>query len=70
MTGTDPEADRGYRQQMAQLKLDDTTSPRARFILEQQQAILRDTSFNRGCIAATADYIRALEPEAELEAEP
>jgi hypothetical protein len=70
MTGTGPEAERGYREQLAELQRDDTTSPRARYILEQQQAILRDTPFNRGRLAATADYIRAQEPEAEAEAEP
>ena len=55
MTGKDPEADRGYREQMAELRSDDTTSPRARYILEQHQAILRDTPSNRGRLAATAD---------------
>jgi hypothetical protein len=45
----------------------DPEADRARFILEEQQAILRDTPFNRGCIAATAEYIRALEPEPEIE---
>jgi hypothetical protein len=52
----DPEAERGYLYQLAQLR--DTTLPRARYILAQQQAILPDTPFNRGCIRATADYIR------------
>lgn len=67
MTTPDPEAERGYREQLAELERDDTTSPRARFILEQHRAILRDTPFNRGRLAATADYIRAQEPEAEAE---
>lgn len=69
MTGTDPEAERGYREQLAELRRDDTTSPRARYILEQHQATLRDTPFNRGRLAATADYIRAQEPGAEAEPE-
>ena len=69
MTGTDPEAERGYREQLAELQRDDTTSPRARYILEQHQAILRDTPFNCGRLAATADYIRAQEPEPEPEPE-
>lgn len=67
MTAPDPEAERGYREQLAELQRDGTTSPRARYVLEQQQAILRDTPFNRGRMAATADYIRAQEPEAEAE---
>ena len=60
MTDTRLESD-GYREQSADLQRDDTTSPRARYILEQHQAILRDTPFNRGVLAATADYIRAQE---------
>lgn len=72
MTEKNPETNRGYREQMAELRAGNTTSPRARYILEQHQAILRDTPFNRGHLAATADYIRAQEPEAdpEPEAEP
>jgi hypothetical protein len=72
MTGTSaehPETGRGYREQLAELQRDDTTSPRARYILEQHQAILPDTPFNRGRLAATADYIRSQEPEAEAEAQ-
>jgi len=69
MTETDAEAERGYREQLAELEHDDTTSPRARYIHEQHQATLRDTPFNRGRLAATADYIRAREPGAEAAAE-
>jgi hypothetical protein len=69
MTEKDPAAERGYREQIAELRSGDTTSPRARYILEQHQAILPDTPFNRGRLAATADYIRAQEPEAEAEPE-
>jgi hypothetical protein len=65
MSQTDPEAERGYLQQLTQLH--DTTLPRARYILDQQRAILRDTPFNRGCIRATAEYIRAFEAEAEAD---
>jgi hypothetical protein len=65
MTGTDPEAERGYREQMAELQRDGTTSPRARYVFGQHRAILPDTPFNRGRLAATAGYIRAQEPEAE-----
>jgi hypothetical protein len=68
MTKTDPETERGYREQFAELERDDTTSPRARYIQEQHQATLPDTAFNRGRQAATADYIRAQEPEREMEA--
>ena len=55
------EDERGYRDQLAELQRDDTTSSRARFILDQQQATLPDTPYNQGCIRATAGYIRALE---------
>ena len=41
MTEKNPEANRGYREQLAELQRDDTTSPRARYILEQHQAIFR-----------------------------
>lgn len=61
------ETERGYREQTASLKLDGATSPRARYILEQHRAILPDTPASRGRLAATADYIRAQEPEAEAE---
>jgi hypothetical protein len=67
MTRPDPEAERGYREQLAELQRDGTTSPRARYILEFHRAILPDTPFSRGRLAATADYIRAQEPEAEAE---
>lgn len=70
MTNPEPEAERGYREQLAELQRDDTTLPRARYVLEQQQTILRDTPFNRGLLSATAGYIRAQEPEPEAEAEP
>ena len=69
MTTPEPEAERGYREQLAELQHDDTTSPRARYIQEQHDATLRDTPFNRGRLAATADYIRAQEAEAEAEPE-
>jgi len=69
MTKTDPETERGYREQLAELQRDDTTSPRARYIQEQHQATLPDTAFNRGRQAATADYIREREPRAEAEPE-
>jgi hypothetical protein len=69
--GPEPEAEAAsHRQQLAQLRLDDTTLPRARFILDQQQAILRDTPYNQGCIRATAEYVCALEAGAEAEPEP
>jgi hypothetical protein len=61
----------GYREQLAQLRIGDTTLPRARFILEQQQAILPDTPRGRGVLRATAEYVCAVEagtesgPEAE-----
>jgi hypothetical protein len=67
MTGKDPEAERGYREQLAELQRDGTTSPRARYILGQHRAVLPDTPFNRGRPAATAGYIRVQEPEAEAE---
>ena len=66
---TDAEAERGYREQLAELQRDETTSPRARYILEQLRAILPDTPCNCGRLAATADYIRAQEPEPEPEPE-
>ena len=65
MTGADSEADRGYREQLAELQGDDTTAPRARYILKQHQAILPDTPFNRGRLAATAEYVRAQEADRE-----
>ena len=69
--GPEPEAETvGYRQQLAQLRLDDTTLPRATYIQAEQQAILQDTPFNRGSIRATAEYVCALEAGAEAEAEP
>jgi hypothetical protein len=64
-----PDAERGYLQQLAQLDIDDTTVPRARYILELHQATLKDTPFNRGILRATADYIRAREPGAQPEPE-
>jgi len=66
---TDPqsETERGYREQMAQLCLDGATVPRARYILELDTAIMKDTPFSRGVLAATADYIHANEPEKEAE---
>ena len=53
------EGERGYRDHLAELE--DVTLPRARFILAHLQATLRDTPYNRGCIRATAEYVRALE---------
>ena len=63
------EAERGYLEQLAQLRSDDTTLPRARYILELHQAILPDTPYNRGVLRATAEHLRALEPPAEPEPE-
>ena len=53
------EDERGYRDQLA--GLDGVTLPRARYLLAQQQATLRDTPYDRGVIRATAEYVRALE---------
>ena len=68
MTARDPDAERGYREQMAELERDDTTGPRARFILDQQRAISPDTPWHGGRIEATADYLRSKEPEQDREA--
>ena len=52
------ENERGYQEQLARLRDDGTTLPRARFILAQQEAVGPDTPYNRGCIRATAEYAR------------
>jgi hypothetical protein len=62
----DPEEERGYLYQQAELG--DATLPRARYILDQHQAILPDTPFNRGCLRAVTEYIRELEAADGLEA--
>jgi hypothetical protein len=72
-SGPEPDAEAaGYREQLSQLRIGDTTLPRARFILEQQQAILPDTPHGRGVLRATAEYVCALEtgtqPQPEAEA--
>jgi hypothetical protein len=53
------EDERGYRDQLS--RLHDTTLPRALFILDWQRATLPDTPYSRGCIRATAGYVRALQ---------
>ena len=68
MTARDPDAERGYREQMAELQRDDTTGPRAQFILDQQRAISPDTSWHGDRIEATTDYLKSMEPEWDREA--
>ncbi len=62
------EGERGYRDQMSGLC--GTTLPRARFILDQQQATLPGTPYDQGCIRATTGYIRALEAPHHREGQP
>ena len=62
------EDERGYRDQMS--RLDGTTLPRARFILDQQQATLPGTPYDQGCVRATAGYIAALEASRRGEGQP
>jgi hypothetical protein len=53
--------ERGYRDQLDRLRVDDVTLPRARFILGQQRAVLDGTPYDRGVLRATAEHVRALE---------
>jgi hypothetical protein len=66
--GSDSEEENGYHDQMS--RLHGATLPRARFILDQQQATLPGTPYNQGCIRATAGYIRALEASHHEEGQP
>ena len=56
------EEEQGYRYQAAQFA--GATAPRARYIIEQQRATLRDTPFGRGARRATLRYL-AREPGTE-----